>query len=65
MVRSEKLEIRRQIQGEVPLLIGYTGVLPEFWTSVMLGFPQPEEDQHEEDAIHGRTNCAHPPRYGS
>jgi hypothetical protein len=23
----------------------------------MLGFPQPEEDRHEEEAIHGRTNC--------
>ena len=50
---------------EYGILLHGTGVLPEFWTSVMLGFPQPEEDQHEEDAIHGRTNCAHPPRYGS
>lgn len=31
----------------------------------MLGFPQPEKDQHEEETIHGRTNCLHSPGCGN
>ena len=30
---------------------GVVECLPEFWAKAMLGFPQPEEDQHEEAAI--------------
>lgn len=34
------------------------GVPPENWTRAMLGFPQLEEDRHEEEAMHGRTDRA-------
>lgn len=32
---------------------------PELWTKDMLGFPQPEEDRHEEATIHGKADCGH------
>ncbi len=35
---------------------------PEIGTNDMFGFPQSEENHHEEEAIHGRTNYAHSSR---
>ena len=31
---------------------GMTEILPEHWTSGMLGFPPTEENQHEEEQIY-------------
>ena len=40
------------------------GVPPEFRPRAMLGFPQPEEDQHEEAMLYRRTDCADSPGGG-
>ena len=40
------------IEYKIPLTSKRVGVLPEYWTNDMLGFPPTEENQYEEEQIY-------------